>query len=174
MQKGFTLVELMVAVSVTLILLTVGVPSFNSTMLKMRASSVADGLISALNFARSEAMSRNERVTLCPSSNQISCTVGAENWNDGWLVLSAEGTVLRQWQVSNLAAQVSLNLHNDKNVVYKSDGEVILIKGSVETPTDFVFNSQIEECDDPQLNIARQVSVDLSGSFRVDPRVACI
>jgi type IV fimbrial biogenesis protein FimT len=173
MQKGFTLVELMVAVSITLILLTMAVPSFNSTMMRMRASTVANSLISALNFARSEAISRNERVTLCPSSDQTNCKPAALNWDTGWLVLSANGDVLRQWSVSD-SAEISLNQHNDKRIVYKPNGEVILMNGIVETETDFIFSSQIKECKDPQLNIGRQLNIELSGSLSVDPRVAGI
>ena len=84
-QRGFTLIELMITLAIAAILLTVGVPSFQSMMRNNRAATHMNEMITALNLARSEAAKRGLRVSLCPSTNQAACT-GGTSWNNGWIV----------------------------------------------------------------------------------------
>ena len=103
-QRGFTLIELMITLAIAAILLTVGVPSFQEMMRNNRAATQANEILTALNFARSEAVKRGQNVLLCPSTNQTTCS--GENWAVGWLVfadLNNNGTanageVLRVWE----------------------------------------------------------------------------
>jgi type IV fimbrial biogenesis protein FimT len=83
---GFTLVELMVTLSVAVILISIGVPSFQQTIANNRAASGANELLGALQLARSEAVRLNSNVTLCASTNGTTCTGGGE-WARGWIVL---------------------------------------------------------------------------------------
>jgi type IV fimbrial biogenesis protein FimT len=82
--QGFTLVELIVAISIAAILLAIAVPSYNSSQLNSQLRASANDLIASINLARSEAIKRGVTVTLCASSDGESC--GGE-WHDGWLVL---------------------------------------------------------------------------------------
>jgi type IV fimbrial biogenesis protein FimT len=91
MQRGFTLIELMIAVAITGILAMVAVPAFNDAMLRSRLSSIANTFVSSAQLARSEAIKRNTRVNLCASSDGSTCT-GA--WVNGWIVVAADGTLL--------------------------------------------------------------------------------
>ena len=81
-QTGFTLIELMVTVSILATVLAIGVPSFRSLIENNRIRSVTNDLVAALQFARSEAVKRGIPVTLCSSSDQASCS-GA--WINGWV-----------------------------------------------------------------------------------------
>jgi type IV fimbrial biogenesis protein FimT len=90
-QLGFTLTELIVTVAIAAILLTVGVPSFQSMIRNNRAATHMNEMISALNLARSEAAKLGRRVSLCPSTDQASCT-GGTNWNSGWIVFTDTST----------------------------------------------------------------------------------
>lgn len=92
-QLGFTLIELMVTVSILAILLGIGVPSFRATIQGNRVASVSSDLVAALHFARSEAVRRGENVTLCSSNDQATCS---GDWVDGWVVRSAAATI-RVW-----------------------------------------------------------------------------
>lgn len=84
-ENGFTLIELIFTITIAAILLAVGVPSFQEMLSNNRAVAQANMFISSLNLARSEAVSRGLRVSLCPSTNQTSCT-GGTNWANGWIV----------------------------------------------------------------------------------------
>lgn len=82
--QGFTLVELIVAISIAAILLAMAVPSYSGSQLNGHLRASANDLIASINLARSEAIKRGTTVTLCASSDGENC--GGE-WHEGWLVL---------------------------------------------------------------------------------------
>lgn len=82
---GFTLIELMIAISVLAILLGIAVPSFNDATLSSKLGSYANNLVASASMARSEAIKRNAVVKLCASADGASCaTTGG--WEQGWMV----------------------------------------------------------------------------------------
>jgi len=93
--RGFTLIELMVAIMVLGILLGVAVPSFRDAALSSRLTAYANDLVASAQIARSEAIKRNARVTLCASAGGSECDEGG-GWEVGWIVLTADGNVLQR------------------------------------------------------------------------------
>ncbi len=83
-QAGFTLVELLVALAVAAILLAVGVPSFRSTIASNRLTSTTNDLVGTLAQARSEAIKRGTRVTVCMSADGEKCAQTG-TWAQGWI-----------------------------------------------------------------------------------------
>lgn len=83
--KGFTLVELMVTVAVLVILLMIAVPSLNDATLGKQLGSYANNLAASAYLARSEAIKRNARITLCASSDGTNCATSG-GWQQGWIV----------------------------------------------------------------------------------------
>lgn len=81
--KGFTLIELVVTVFIVGLLASVAAPSFKSLIVGTRLSGEMNGLIGALNVARSEAQKRGQTVSVC-AGKQLVC---ASNWSAGILVL---------------------------------------------------------------------------------------
>ena len=77
-ELGFTLIELMVTVSIAAILLMVAAPSFVSYQRNSEMSSITNTLLSAINAARGEAMKRNMYAGISPKDGS--------NWNSGWIV----------------------------------------------------------------------------------------
>ncbi len=65
-EQGFTLIELMVALSILIILLTIGVPSLIDFVHAQRMDSAVQLLKDSYNQARYEAVTRHQSVTLCP------------------------------------------------------------------------------------------------------------
>ncbi len=93
--NGFTIIELLVTISIGAILATMAVPSFLTMLENNRASSQVRDLISAFNLARGEAVTRGNAVSVCTSVNGTAC-VAAGNWENGWIVFSdldADGVV---------------------------------------------------------------------------------
>ncbi len=84
-QSGFTLVELMVTLSVAAILLAIAAPSFDEAVGTSRLSSNVSELSSAVQLARSEAIRRNRRATLCRSDDGSTCSASVGAWS-GWIV----------------------------------------------------------------------------------------
>lgn len=85
-QTGFTLVELMVALSVAAILLMLSV-GFAELVADNRRTAAINEFVAALHYARLEAVTRAARVTICRSANQNSCGDGA-GWETGWIVFT--------------------------------------------------------------------------------------
>ena len=67
--SGSTLIGLLYTVALAAIILSVGVPSFQQTLRNSEMTATTNGLLSAMHVARSEAIKRRARVTLCPSDN---------------------------------------------------------------------------------------------------------
>lgn len=80
---GFTLVELMVTIAVLAILLAIGIPAFAPLIASNRLTSATNELVAALQTARTEAIRRNVRVTVCPAAPTATACSGA--WRDGWM-----------------------------------------------------------------------------------------
>ena len=87
---GFTLVELMVTLVIAAILLTAGVPSFTTLIKNNRLTTSTNELVGALTLARSEAVKRGLRVTVCKSADQASCDTSGTGWQQGWIVFTDE------------------------------------------------------------------------------------
>jgi len=73
--RGFTLIELMIAIAVAAVLLTVAIPSFKHITMANQLNTTANSIVNALNAARMEALNRNRETRFC-SNNQ------AKNGND--------------------------------------------------------------------------------------------
>lgn len=84
---GFTLLELMTAITLLGILMAFAVPSFRTYTVNSRISAAANDLVTALNLGRSEALRRSGPVVICSSSNQADCS-GSDDWTAGWIVFA--------------------------------------------------------------------------------------
>ena len=83
---GFTLVELMVTISIMSILLAIAAPSYNTTIASTRMSGEINSLLGSLNLARSEAVKRGLQVDVCPQAGGV-CGTGVTDWSSGWYVV---------------------------------------------------------------------------------------
>lgn len=96
-MAGVTLIELVVTLSVAVILMSIAVPSFQGVMRTNRIAALTNELSTALQYARSEAVTRGKTVTVCKSANVIAdspiCSTSA-NWQDGWLVKDGNNTLM--------------------------------------------------------------------------------
>jgi type IV fimbrial biogenesis protein FimT len=77
-HRGFTLIELMTAITIAALLLAVGIPSFATVMENSRLRSAAFELVSDLALARTEAVRRSRAVSVCTTTNGSTCE------NSGW------------------------------------------------------------------------------------------
>lgn len=86
-DSGFTLVELMVAISVLAILLAVGVPSMIDFLQNNRRAAAVNSLVSNLQQARNSVATLGLPVVLCHSDNGTNCSnQGSPDWSEGWML----------------------------------------------------------------------------------------
>jgi len=85
-MRGFTLVELMLTVSLLAIGLTVAAPSFEAIINRNQLTSASNELLHDLLLTRSEALKRETRVTVCKkNADSTDCTTSGD-WAQGRLV----------------------------------------------------------------------------------------
>ncbi|WP_280553739.1 GspH/FimT family pseudopilin [Halomonas sp. 25-S5] len=106
-QHGLTLIELIVAIAVLAIIATVGIPNFQQFTARNEVAAEVLRLTTALNLARNVAITRRTTITVCPSTDQLTCNnsdwslplVIIEGRADGGTV---DGDVLRIMQESRV------------------------------------------------------------------------
>lgn len=165
-QLGLTLLELLVTLSIAAILVTLGVPGFQDLVRNNRAATQANELLTALNLARSEAIKRGARVSVCASDAPLAATPtcsGSNAWNGGWIVFTDDATsetsvsvgqVLRVWpslSAVTLTATVG-------NIRFMGTGEVLGIS------TELIFALEPDGCSGTQ---AREIRVNAIGRASV-------
>ncbi len=77
-QAGFTLLELITAMAVAAVLITIGIPSFASFTTNQRVKTTAFEMVVLLNYARSEAIKRNQPVSLQAAGSTWTLEVDSE------------------------------------------------------------------------------------------------
>lgn len=91
--KGFTIIELIVTMSVFAILVALAAPSFTSVINSNRLTGNANELLTTLQSARMEAVRRNARVVICrndaPDAGNA-CNTAAGAWL-GWMTFVDDG-----------------------------------------------------------------------------------
>ena len=90
-QRGFSLMELMIALGMVAVLLGIGVPAMNDFVQASRLSGSSRALVVDFALARNEAALRAQRVTVCTSTDMTSCSNAS--WNDGRLIFVDNGAV---------------------------------------------------------------------------------
>lgn len=94
-QRGISLTELLTVLAVMSILLGIAVPGYGYLLDSVRLTGITNDLVSSLNLARSEAIKRGVRVTVCKSSSPLDnapiCSPDG-TWQQGWLVFVDRGS----------------------------------------------------------------------------------
>ena len=90
-MRGFTLLEMMVVITIAAILAAIGVPAMVDFVRNGRLTSGINDFVTATTVARSEATKRQVTVTMCasaaPTAASPSCATGEDaTWATGWIV----------------------------------------------------------------------------------------
>lgn len=89
LPKGFTLVEMLVVAAILAVVAAMATSSMHLFIQKSHLRGSAARLLDAITVARSEAVLRNSRVTLCPSlMHETGQPVCAGDYARGWIVFA--------------------------------------------------------------------------------------
>lgn len=80
----------MVTLAIAAIVLSIGVPSFQTYIQNSRQSTDITELATALQLARNTAITQRTRVTLCKSNDGANCRSGggSGDWKQGWMMFT--------------------------------------------------------------------------------------
>lgn len=168
---GFTLIELMVSVAILSILLTVAVPSYQSLMINNRLATQTNEFVTALTLARSEAIKRGSRATVCRSADQSNCSTAAGDWTQGWLVFmdgDNDGTVDTGEPVLQVHSVLpgGLTLGGNLNYIsYVGTGATQDNDGSFQNGTVMMCHAQSGK--------ARSLTVNQAGRLTLNSQATC-
>lgn len=111
--RGFTVIEMIITVAILVILIAVGIPSFRDFILVQRVKNASFEVFAALALARSEAVSRNNTVTITPT--------GA-NWSNGWQITTIDPITLATVNLSSQSAYSNVTIAGPATVAYAGTG----------------------------------------------------
>ena len=110
---GFTLVELMVTITIMAIMMMFAAPSFNTLVANQRVRNASYDLMSAIVLTRSQAISANTSVNMESDAN---------GWTNGWTVVKDTTIFNSQSAFSNLSIEDSAG---SSTLTYGRDGRLV-------------------------------------------------
>jgi type IV fimbrial biogenesis protein FimT len=167
--SGMTLVELMVAIAMLCIVLSIGFPTFTGFVQDNRITTETNRLVSNLNYARSEASSRATVVTISRKSGTDKV------WHEGWEIYTdaddggnsarvVSDTFLRDVSAAGNGVRIRASDPGDRWISYRADG--MLNEGGNALA--------IAVCDDRGEANGRDITVSLVGRVSVtSPSADC-
>ncbi|MCP4472031.1 MAG: prepilin-type N-terminal cleavage/methylation domain-containing protein [Gammaproteobacteria bacterium] len=87
-SRGFTLLELIIIIAILGLTMAFAAPGLSTMIKNNRISGNANDFVAALQFAKTEAASRINPVTLCKSNPAGTACVAGGDWQQGWIVFS--------------------------------------------------------------------------------------
>ena len=88
-QSGITLIELMIAITLFAIVSTMGSVAYRDFVLQNQLATNSNLVVAHFRYARSEAVTRHARVTVCKSADQSTCSASGD-WGQGWVIFVDE------------------------------------------------------------------------------------
>jgi type IV fimbrial biogenesis protein FimT len=126
------------------VLLALGAPSYRAFIVDSRMTAEANEFLTTMNFARSEAVKRNARVSMCKSANGTGCA-NSGTWAQGWIVFVDSSGTLGTFDSTDVILRVHAavttgnTMVGDANVAsyvsFVDDGRSLLADGTAQAGT---------------------------------------
>lgn len=164
---GFTLVELLIMLALVAIIGSLATGSLGRLEHTLRLRTATDEFLGSLRLARSEALKRNVRVTMCRSASGETCAQEG-GWHQGWIVFedadndAAVGPgepVIRHFQALPADWRLTGNDLVEQYISYAPNGRTRTITNAFQAGT-------VTLCRVGGAAAARQVVINNSGRVR--------
>jgi type IV fimbrial biogenesis protein FimT len=169
-ESGFTLIELMIAVGLSALLLSMAVPALDHFTDNARQTSGINDFVASMHVARSTAVTTNFRVTLCASANGANCE--AVSWDQGWIVFGDRDSD----QIVDVDEVIAAASDGIDGLSIRSGefGQFLMFRpnGRVMNASVNGNSGQFTVCDDRGTEYVKVVIIDLSGRPRLSKYLA--
>lgn len=149
MQHGFTVIELMIVVTIAAILSMIAVPYMQDLISNQRIRAAVTDMQLSLLFSRSEAIKRNDDVNIVRTGG---------DWKNGWTVQTTDPTTLRTNDA--LSDEITVVCNTDGDIATETCPATVTF-GRNGRP-DTMIEYRLYEAGNPRV-FMRCVSVTLSG-----------
>lgn len=139
---GFSMIEILVVISIFLILSAISIPNYAQYTANNRAQGYATEIMISLKVARSTAVTEHKDVTICAISNGapgLTCNTSATQWLKGWYVYSGS-TVYKVVQFRSGAQSIDsgISVSTGSSLTFSEDG--------LPTPANYVITITPPSC----------------------------
>jgi len=115
------LIELLVVIAIAAVLAGLAVPSFQALIASSNLTSTTNELIATLARAKSDAIRRGKRVTVCVSTDGVSCTTIGD-WTQGWIIFQVNDRSATTATVEKLGDITAVTAGLTNNIIVKATG----------------------------------------------------
>jgi len=131
---GFTLVEVLVVLSITAIIVGAATPSFMNIVANNRVAVASNELLTTLNLAKGEAVRSGMTTVLCTSQTGSQCN-DAANWSDGLILfqdndnsgnVNNNESVIKVISASDDSLEFAYGTANINRVNFSANGQINL------------------------------------------------
>ncbi len=158
-QAGLTLLEMLIAIAIVIIVLTVVAPNMQTMVAKNRTISEINELSGVIQYARFTAIDQNATAVVCPAPDFENCST---NWNQAKIVfIDSNGNNSRDSTEPLLMTSTEITSGN--NVTGPSSSIVFAGSGAINIPTNIKICPKNNEA-----TIARGLSINAQGRVKVN------
>jgi len=157
-KRGFTLVEVMVAIAVISIISAIALPSMGNFLVKMRVDNEISEIQRLLLTARNMAINTGKNTTVCPLSSSGACT---NNWQNEISVftnsdnsLATNNNFVAPDELVKIKEEIKAGdklQYSQNSIIYTPDGRLLTASA------DFSY------CPKDKADHSRGISISLSG-----------
>lgn len=146
-SKGFTLIEFLVSISITVIIMTVAVPTFKTMLHNMYIRSTTESIQSGLQLARMEAVRRNTSTRF--ALDGISTTAWKVHINSDNTLIQSRPVGENSFSVTNITLSpvnaVRVTFNSLGRIIANTDASATLSQIILDVPTTILSTTESKE-----------------------------